>query len=149
MNRFRFLLFCLLSLGTLVGCKDDNNTPTTGSQTELLVSNNWQITDITNANGQSISRNRLNTTNQILFGLKFEFRNNNTVRAYDPNSSNSIINQGTWKLASDSKSMDVDVSGFKGNFPIVELNRSSLILRQQAPVDGTTTDINLVFAPSL
>ncbi|QKZ13799.1 DUF4822 domain-containing protein [Spirosoma sp. KUDC1026] len=149
MNRLRFLLLCFVAIGSLVGCKDDNNNPTAGSQTELLVGNNWQVTDITNANGQSINRNQLSTTNQILFGLKFEFRNNNTVRAYDPNSSNSIVNQGTWTLASDNKSMDVDVSGFKGNFPIIELNRSSLILRQQAPVNGTTTDINLVFAPSL
>jgi hypothetical protein len=149
MNQLRFLVFSFLMLGSLMSCKDDNNTPTASSQTELLVGNNWRVTNITDANGQSISKNRLSSTSQVLFELKFEFRNNNTVRAYDPNNSNAVVNQGTWSLASDNKSVDVDVSGFKGNFPLIELNRASLILRQQAPVDGTKTDINLVFAPSL
>jgi hypothetical protein len=43
----------------------------------------------------------------------------------------------------------VDVTGFKGNFPIIQLTKNKLILRQVAPVDGKNTDINLVFDPAL
>ena len=84
----------------------------------------------------------------MLYQLNMQFRSDNTVRAID-RTSKQIINGGTWKLANDSKSMDIDVTGFKGNFPIVELSRTRLILRQRAPVDGKDTDINLEFAPSI
>jgi hypothetical protein len=60
-----------------------------------------------------------------------------------------VINGGSWKLAADNKSIDVDVTGFKGNFPIVRLDRQKLILRQRAPVDGKDADINLEFDPTI
>ncbi|MBC3785691.1 hypothetical protein [Spirosoma utsteinense] len=149
MISLRFLLVSLLLSATLFSCKDDDkNNPTVNSQTELLVSNNWQTTRVSTTDGQTIATNRLGTSTQVLFGLDMQFRNNNTVRAVD-RVSKQIINGGTWTLAPDGKSMDVDVTGFKGNFPIVELNRTKLILRQRAPVDGKDTDINLEFDPSV
>ncbi len=77
-----------------------------------------------------------------------QFRGNNTVRALD-RTSKQIINGGTWKLTVDSKSMDVEVTQFSGNFPLVELSRTKLVLRQRAPVDKKDADINLEFDPSL
>ncbi|MDB5241956.1 MAG: hypothetical protein JWP57_2581 [Spirosoma sp.] len=147
----RFLLITLLVTVTLTGCKKNNSTtpvPTTNSQTELLVANNWLISRVTTPEGQSISTNRLNLATQVLNQLDMQFRSDNTVRAID-HTSKQIINGGTWTLAPDSKSIDVDVNGFKGNFPIVELSRTKLTLRQRAPVDGKDADINLEFAPSI
>lgn len=149
MITLRFLLIVLLLSGSLTGCKNEGGTtPAPGSQTELLVANNWRTSRVSTPDGQSINRNRLNLFTQSLFDLDMQFRANGTVRAID-NKSKQIINGGTWKLAPDSKSMDVDVTGFKGNFPIVELSRTKLILRQRAPVDGKDADINLEFDPSL
>ncbi|UFH52610.1 hypothetical protein [Spirosoma sp. KNUC1025] len=148
LNTLQFLLIVSLFLSVLTGCKkDDGNTPTptTSSQTDLLVANNWRVSGITTPEGQDINKSRLNLATQILFDLNMQFRNNGTVRALDPKQSNSVINGGTWSLATDNQSIDVDVSGFKGNFPIVQLTKSKLILRQRAPVDGKDADINLVF----
>ena len=135
----------------LTGCKKDEGTtpaPTAASQTELLVANNWQTSRVSTTEGLSINRNRLNLSTQVLFDLDMQFRNNNTVRAID-RTSKQIINGGTWKLTADLKSIDVDVTGFTGNFPIIELGRTKLILGQRAPVDGKDADIHLEFDPSL
>ena len=152
MTTLRFSLAILLLSGMLTGCKNNNGTtpvPTAVSQTELLVANNWRISRVSTPDGQSINRSRLSLTNQILFDLNMQFRANGTVRALDPNASNEVRNAGTWVLALDSKSMDVVVTGFRGNFPIVNLSRTKLVLRQRAPVDGKDADINLEFDPSL
>lgn len=148
----RFLLVCTVFLNTLAGCKkDDGTTPvvTTASQTDLLIANNWRTVRVTDSNSQEINKSRLNLATQILYDLNMQFRNNGTVRALDPKQSNLVINNGTWKLASDNKSLDVVVSGFSGNFPIIQLTKSKLILRQRAPVDGKDADINLEFDPSI
>lgn len=152
MNTLRILVLTSVLLGSLLSCKkDDDNTtvPTATSQTDLLVATNWQVTSITTPDGQLINYNRLNLVSQLLPQLKFQFRTDNSVRALDPAQSNAVKNAGTWYLATDNKSMDVDVTGFKGNFPIVQLSKSKLILRQIAPVDGKNADINLVFDPTL
>ena len=149
MTILRFLLIALLLFGSLTGCKNEGGTtPTPGSQTELLVANNWRNSRVSTPDGQTINPNRLNLFTQGLFSLDMQFRANGTVRAID-SQSKQIINGGTWKFATDSKSIDVDVTGFKGNFPVVELSRTKLILRQRAPVDGKDADINLEFDPSL
>ncbi|MBC7569275.1 MAG: hypothetical protein H7319_06025 [Spirosoma sp.] len=148
----RLLLLVYLFVATLTACKkDDPNTPapTTGTQTDLLVAHNWLVTRVTTPNGQDVNRSRLNVVTQSLFSLNMQFRANGTVRALDPNASNTVVNGGTWVLTPDNKSIDVVVTGLSGNFPIVQLDRSQLILRQTAPVDGKNADINLVFAPSL
>ena len=151
MIALRFLLVSFLYMATLSGCKKDNGTtpsPTASTQTDLLVANNWLISRVATPDGQSISTNRLNLATQVLYQLDMQFRADNTVRAID-HTSKQIINGGTWKLAVDNKSMDVVVTGFNGNFPIIELSRTKLILRQRAPVDKKDTDINLEFDPSL
>lgn len=145
------LLTALLLLTTgLMACSDTNSpAPTAASQTELLVGNNWRVSNVTDASGATLNRNRLNLTTNLLFDLNMQFRNDNTVRALDPTQGNIVVNGGTWTLATDNKSIDVDVKQFKGNFPLIELNRSKMILRQSAPVDGKDTPINLEFSPAL
>ncbi|MFD2935053.1 hypothetical protein [Spirosoma flavum] len=149
MNAIRLLLIVTVLFSTLTRCKKDNGATPATSQTDLLVANNWRTVRVTTPDGQEINKNRLNLATQVLYDLNMQFRNNGTVRALDPKQSNSVINGGTWTLAADNQSIDVDVSGFKGNFPIVQLTKSKLILRQNAPVDGNKTDINLEFEPSL
>ncbi|MVM37174.1 hypothetical protein GO730_05170 [Spirosoma sp. HMF3257] len=150
MNTIRLLLVCTALLITLTYCTNDSNpTPTEASQTDLLVANNWRTVQVSTADGQAINKSRLNLATQVLYDLNMQFRNDGTVRALDPKQSNSVVNGGTWKLATDTKSIDVDVSGFKGNFPIIQLTKSKLILRQRAPVDGKDADINLEFDPTL
>ena len=149
---YRFILPVLLLAITFTACKkDDPNTPapTTSTQTDLLAANNWIVRSVTTPDGQDINRSRLNVITQSLFALNMQFRANGTVRALDPNASNTVVNGGTWTLTPDNKSIDVVVTGLSGNFPIVQLNRSQLILRQTASVDGKNADINLVFAPAL
>ncbi len=149
---FRLPLAFFFIITVLASCKkDDPNAPapTTVSQTDLLVANNWIVTRVTTPEGQDINRTRLNVTTQLLFSLNMQFRANGTVRALDPNASNTVVNGGTWVLTPDNKSIDVVVTGLSGNFPVVQLDRSQLILRQTAPVDGKNAAINLVFAPSL
>lgn len=153
MSIIRLLLVVTVLFSTLTGCKKDDITttiePTVSSQTDLLVASNWRTVRVSTPGGQEINKSRLNLSTQILFDLNMQFRNNGTVRALDPKQSNSVINGGTWQLAADNKSIDVDVTGFKGNFPIIQLTKSKLTLRQRAPVDGKDADINLEFEPAL
>ena len=149
---FLLRLFLLLPITFAgLGCGDDGTTPTptTSSQTDLLVANNWRTKRVTTPDGQEINKNRLSLPTQVLYDLNMQFRADGSVRALDPNQSNKVVNGGSWKLTADNQSIDVDVTGFKGNFPIIQLNRSKLILRQRAPVDGKTADINLEVDPTL
>ncbi|WP_420148230.1 hypothetical protein [Spirosoma sp.] len=148
----RLVLIASLFLSLLSGCKkDDGSNPTPGEASELLVGNNWRATSITTTNGQEINKNRLDLFTQSLFELNMQFRSNGRVNATDPLQANSVVNGGTWTMASDSQSIDVDVTGFKGNFPIVQLTKNKLILRQddKASVDGQKTNIHIVFDPVL
>lgn len=143
------LLVFALTLGGLAGCKkDDNSTPqpTAATQTDLLVASNWQLSRVTTTDGQTIGPTRLDAVTRTLFDMNMQFRADNTVRAID-RASKQILNGGTWQLTPDSQSMNVVVTGFSGNFPIVQLSRSKLILRQnqKAKVDGNLADIQLEF----
>ena len=150
MHILRLVLVCTLLLGGLTYCKKtDDSTPTATSQTDLLVANGWRTVRVTTPDGTEINRNRLNLSTQVLYDLNMQFRNNGTVRALDPKQSNSVVNAGTWVLATNNQSLDVVVQGFSGNFPIIQLTKNKLILRQRAPVDGKDADINLEFDPIL
>ncbi|AKD55614.1 hypothetical protein [Spirosoma radiotolerans] len=152
MHTLRIFVLISVLLVALISCKkDDGNdpNPTAASQTDLLVANNWRTVRVTTPDGQEINKSRLNLNTQVLYDLNMQFRKDGSVRALDPSQSNSVVNGGSWKLTADNQSMDVDVQGFKGNFPIIQLTKSKLILRQSAPVDGKTSDINLEFNPTL
>jgi hypothetical protein len=149
--KFIRVIFWFAMLSTVsMGCqeKENNPTPTPESQTELLVANKWGLKRVANANDNTISTSQMNATTLLLFELSMQFSKDNTVLARNTKTSQ-VLNGGTWKLAEDNKSMDVDVNGFKGNFPILALSRTKLTLRQRAPVSGVDTDINLEFEPIL
>lgn len=149
-------LYLLLPLLVLSGCDKDDNpggttpTPSAQTQTQLLVgsANGWQLDKLTDTSGKTINATQTNLTTQVLFGLIFQFRANNTVRALD-RTTKQIVNGGEWTLTADNKAVNVNVTGFKGDFPLVELTARKMTLRQTVPVNGTNQDINLEFVPSL
>ena len=148
------LLWFLLPVALLSGCKNDNDmggitpAPTAQTQTQLLAANAWQLDKLTDTSGKTINATQTNLTTQVLFGLIFQFRDNNTVRALD-RTTKQIVNGGEWTLTADSKAVNVNVTGFKGDFPLVELTAKKMTLRQNVPVNGVNQGINLEFVPSL
>ena len=148
------LLWFLLPVALLSGCKNDDNmgsttpTPTAQTQTQLLAANAWQLDKLTDTSGKTINATQTNLTTQVLFGLIFQFRDNNTVRALD-RTTKQIVNGGEWTLTADNKAVNVNVTGFKGDFPLVELTAKKMTLRQNVPVNGVNQDVNLEFVPSL
>jgi hypothetical protein len=143
----QLIVFVGLLLGG-VSCKKDDGPITTQSRTELLVASNWRLDRVTDANGNTIAVNRLGVAALALTFADIQFTNNNIARAID-RSTKQILNGGTWYLIDDNQSLDVNVTGFKGVFPIIALSRTRLSIRQTTKVDGTDTAVNLEFSPAV
>ena len=145
----RTLLF-LISLGllSLAGCKKDDVIQTAATRSEVLVANKWRMERITTPDGTTIPVNQLGVSALALNFIDIQFTDANIARAID-RSTKQIINAGSWKLTQDNQGLDIDVTGFKGIFPILELGRTKLILRQNTTVNSVKTDVNLEFIPSV
>lgn len=148
-NRVYSLALVLFSV-ILTNCKENNPGPVTSqSQTELLVAHTWKISQISDVNGRGYTDSQLSVNTLAVKFLDFQFRNDNTVRASDSDTKQ-ILNGGTWTLADNNTAIDVDVTGFKGKFPVITLTRNKLVLRQTDRINGVpNTPINLEFVPSL
>lgn len=141
-------IFALVILSVAFwGCKDKNNN-NPASTTELITANGWALDRITSVDKQPISSSKLNASTILIYGLDIQFKDNNIVRAADK-VSKQIINAGTWFLVDSEKAVNVDVTGFKGKFDIVEITRTKLILKNRVPVSGTDTDAYMEFIPNL
>lgn len=151
MKNRAYIVALLLTALTLTHCKKDS-TPgpvTTQSQTELLVANTWVINQISDVNGKGYTDSQLSTATFVLKGLSFQFKGDGTVRASDK-TTKQILNGGTWVLTDNNTAIDVNVTGFSGKFPVIELTKSKLTLRQVDKISGVAnTPINLEFVPSL
>ncbi|MBO0930420.1 hypothetical protein [Fibrella aquatilis] len=146
----RRLLF-LISIGllSLTGCKKEDVIQSAATRSELLVANKWRMERITRADdGTVVPVNQLGVSALALNFIDIQFTDANIARAID-RGSKQIVNAGSWKLTQDFQGLDVDVTGFKGIFPIIELSRTKLILRQNTTVNSTKTDVNLEFVPSV
>lgn len=151
MKNRAYLFILLLTSLTLTHCKKDSVVaPTTAqSKTELLVANTWKISQISDVNGKGYTDSQLSLNTLALKYLDFQFKSDNTVRASDK-TTKQILNGGTWYLTPDNTAITVDVTGFKGQFPVIELTKSRLVLRQVDKISGVAnTPINLEFEPSL
>lgn len=146
MNPIRFV-FVLILLTSVIACKKDDSVTAEG-RTELLVASNWRLDRITDTNNGSIALNRLGVQALALNFADIQFTNNNVARAID-RSSKQIINGGTWYLVENNASLDVNVTGFKGVFPIIALTRTRFAIRQTTKVDGVDTPVNLEFTPAI
>lgn len=142
-----FILFFLLFVG-VTSCKKDDSTQSIAARADLLVANDWRLTRITDTGGSSIAVNRLGVGALALNFADIQFTDRNIARAID-RSTKQIINGGTWYLVQNNEALDINVTGFTGIFPIIDLSRTKLIIRQNTTVDGQKTDVNLEFAPSV
>jgi hypothetical protein len=146
-NLFR-LSFVFLLAGFMIACSkdDDKKVPTPGgSDKDALVTYPWRLIDVTDVNGNKIPENKLDVTTNFLFELNFAFAANNTVKAQDK--TGQVQNGGTWYLKEDNKILDIDVSGFKGQFEIKALSNSKMSLQNDLKVGGVDQKGILVFAP--
>lgn len=141
-----FLFLVVLSV-FLMNCKG-SDTPGVQTRNELIKATNWQLSRITTTDGQTIAGNKLNTSTNLIFALDIQFKENNVVRAADK-VSKQILNAGTWAFVENDTKVDVNVTGFKGVFGVVELTNNKLILRNKVPISGVDTDANMEFVPSI
>lgn len=147
MRRLKLFAFALL---TVVGAACDRNTnptPGTDQKAEILKSTGWKLDRVTTPGGQTINSTRLSRETQAIFEVNVEFRNPDITRAVD-RVTKQVLNGGTWYLRENETILDVNVTGFKGKFQVVEISRTKLVIRNQIPVDGTTQDANLEFSPA-
>ncbi|RYF78533.1 MAG: hypothetical protein EOO39_01200 [Cytophagaceae bacterium] len=141
------LLLIFLLLTGLTSCKK-NEVDQIAARADMLVANDWQLTRITDVNGNVIALNRLGVGALALNFTIIQFTDKNVARAID-RTTKQILNGGTWYLVQNNEALDVNVNGFAGIFPIIALSRTQLIIRQNTTVDGQKTDVNLEFAPSV
>ncbi|WP_019986711.1 hypothetical protein [Rudanella lutea] len=144
-----FLLFLLIGLFTQCKRETDPAPVTETGQTELLTTNPWRVDRVTDTGGKEINKSALGLETAVLFELLFQFNTNKVVRAINL-TTRQIINAGDWSLVDNNTALDIQVTGFKGKFKIIQLTRQTLILQQdQVQVNGTKQVANLVFVPNI
>ena len=141
----------LLFLSLVWGCKhgSDPDPVSTGSRTDMLVSNKWLLDRVTDAQGKEIDKNKLSNETLALFEFEFEFRANGVVRASYADTKQ-VINGGTWQFIDNETAIQFNITGIKNNrFGLNSLSRAKMILTNTVPVSGQNTDAKLEFLPSL
>lgn len=146
-NITRFSLLMLL-VTLVVSCSkdDDKEIEPELAIKETLVRYQWKMVDVTDENGNKIPENRLDVMTKYLFNLNFAFAANNTVKALD-SESNQVANGGTWYLKDDNKVLDIDVSGFEGQFLLKSITTSKMSLQNTLKVGGQEQEAIMVFEP--
>jgi hypothetical protein len=139
----------ILSLTLLLGiffisCKKNKDTIAPNTST-LLSTNSWQLDRYTDANGKAISNTSLNAGSIALFGLIFEFKADKETRALDKLTKN-VINRGTSLIEGD-KTIDINITAFKGQFKIVSIAKGKLTLQTSTStfLSGVGATVNLEF----
>lgn len=143
------LLICSVWLS--ISCtKPTEEDPAAKEQTtiEVLINNPWKIERITDLSGNVINTSNLPEESRAMFGINIKFNEDKTVRAIDP-TSKVVVNGGSWDFFDNQQTLDINVSQLKGKFPIVKLERSRMILRNQVVFQGIGFDVNLELVPSL
>lgn len=145
---FRLLpLFAVLL--SLAACKDKDNNVTPGptEKDKILINYPWRMATVTDLSGADIPIKQLNTqTQSIKEVMDIQFLANNVTKAIDQKSSQ-VINGGTWYLMNESKTLDIKISGFSGEFGVEELSNSKLRLKSKMPVNGVEQETIMVFSP--
>lgn len=141
-----YILAALLLVFT-VSCNKENKTdPQSTAKDKVLISNPWRLVGVTDGSGKDIPQNQLNIETQAIYLFDIQFFDNNVTKALD-RTSKQVVNGGTWYLIENNEILDIEVSQFKGKFPIKELSRSKLILVNTVPVNGVNQEARLVFEP--
>ncbi len=145
-----FVGFTLALLGFSSCNKTKVITPET-SKTDLLTNNSWIIERYTYQDNSLVPDAKLNSAAPILKELIFQFRANNQVRAIVKINSQ-ISNGGTWELSADEKKLKIEVSGLNGDFDLISVSKSKLVLRPNQktfPIVDNNTVVNMEFGPSI
>ena len=144
------LLNCFFVVLFLSACdkdKDKNETPQPTEKDKILVNYPWRMSTVTDLTGKDIPMNQLNVQTQAIKSvMDIQFRQNNTTVAIDQRSKQ-VINGGTWYLIEENKILDIDISGFKGQFGVEELTNSKMRLKSTMPVSGKDQETIMVFEP--
>ncbi|PLK45217.1 hypothetical protein C0V77_08305 [Emticicia sp. TH156] len=129
-------------------CKSDGNNPATAS-VKILSANYWKLDRYTDVNGKTLGNNELNSQAQAIFDLEFEFREDNVTRGRD-RVSKQIKNAGTWYLKSNNTIMEIQITGFGGDFKVIQLANTKLILQAtNNQLISSNSTVNLELVPSL
>lgn len=141
-----YILGLLLMVFTVACDKDTKTDPQETDKGKVLITNPWRLVNVTDASGKSIPTNQLNFETQAIYLFDIQFFDNNVTKALD-RTSKQVVNGGTWYLIENNQILDIEVSQFKGKFPIKELSRSKLTLGNTVPVNGVNQEARLVFEP--
>lgn len=115
---------------------------------KVLSANFWKLDRFTDIEGKTLSQNQLNSQAQALFGLDYEFRNDNVTRAKD-RITKQILNAGTWYLISNNQVLDIDILGFKGQFKVIEISKAKIILQaENNKMISAGQFVNMEFLPT-
>lgn len=138
-------LFLFVAL-FIFACKKDE---TVTEPTKIISANFWKLDRFADTDGKTLSQNQLNSQAQALFGLDYEFRDDNVTRAKD-RITKQILNAGTWYLLDANQTLDIDILGFKGKFKVVEISKSKLVLQaENNKMISAGQFVNMEFLPAL
>lgn len=127
-------------------CKKATVTP---EPAKIITANFWKLDRYTDANSKALNVNELNSQALGIFDLEFEFIADNRVRGRDTKSKQ-ILNAGTWYLVDNDKAMNIDIIGFAGNFKVVSLSKTKMILQaENNKLISASSTVNLELVPVL
>lgn len=142
------LFFVLILVSFVFACKDNKEEPLNASA-KILTANFWKMDRFTDPSGKTLANNELNSQAQAIFTFDFEFRADNVTRGRD-RASKQIVNAGSWYLKSNDKVLDIQITGFGGEFKIIELSNNKMILQaENNTFIKASSTVNLELVPSL
>ncbi|WP_435354310.1 hypothetical protein [Emticicia sp. SJ17W-69] len=117
--------------------------------TKVISANFWKLDRFADIDGKTLSQNQLNSQAQALFGLDYEFRDDNVTRAKD-RVTKQILNAGTWYLLENDQVLDIDILGFKGKFKVIEISKDKMVLQaENNKMISAGQFVNMEFLPAL
>jgi len=141
--------FVLISLFAVIltACADPNIGSENKTKAQLLAAHGWQLDKFTDTQGVMLNDGQLKKDALMLYGLVFEFRQNSEVRGIDK-TTKGVINRGKWAIEEDQKTLDIDIVGFKGDFELVQLNNTTMILKakDEEQIAGVGPEVHMVFS---
>lgn len=153
MKNTAFILLLVFSF-IFGACKDDSNSASDSTKEALMSANGWKMDRFATLDGTTVTSNKLPPTTALILTLDFAFlqidasKGLGIVRATDK-ISKQVVNSGTWAFAENQTKIDINVVGFKGLFPLVELSKTKMVLRNSVLISGVATDVNMEFSPNL
>lgn len=144
MTRKNFLLLATILLFSWSCKKDTVQTPT-----DKIAAFQWKIDRFTLADKTTvIDATLFNDNAKYINSFTYIFTSDGKVKSYDKDTKQAGA-YGTWAFSSDASSVDVNIQGLVGTFPVIELTSTSMILQNMAKYNGQNIAFNMVFVPVL